>query len=169
MVSEYFPPKELIIPHDDYHGKLVGKTQTGDQFFITTPFTWQSQEGGAGVEFVALYLFDDEGQLKNADIEKLGLRSALVGEEAAKILPGNVAQKNTVSQKVIDKHIQVLGDISYEDITVNLFTLEKFGIKFGLFPDEGLDLEEGESPIYVRLEPGDYMAFYPPWDGEYDT
>lgn len=167
MDSDTFPPEQLVIPHDDYHGKLVGKTRSNDQFFITTPFTWGADESGR--EFVALYLFDKEGKLKSATIDELGSRESLVGENAAQVLPGNMSQENDASKKIIEKHLMGLGEVSYEDITIIPFSYEKYGIKFGLIPDEEEDMDEDEDPFYVTLLPGDYMAFSEPWDGEYDT
>jgi len=38
---------------------------------------------------------------------------------------------------------------------------------FGLVPDE---LEDEDDELSISLMPGDYMAFYEPWDGgDYDT
>ncbi len=167
-----FPPKQLVIPYDDYHGKYVGRTSSGKQFFITTPFLFD-MSGGSGREFVAFYLFDSTGVLIDAVIDELGTRADLIGESAAQILPGNLAQANESSQAVIDTHIKNLGEeVVYENITVQLFRLEKNGVVFGLVPDDDenydKDMGEDEMPCVI-LEPGNYMAFMYPWEGEYDT
>ena len=49
------------------------------------------------------------------------------------------------------------------------FEIERNGTKFGMIARAPEDASEGES-WWVELEPGNYMAFYEPWDsGEYDT
>ena len=57
-----------------------------------------------------------------------------------------------------------LGEVSFEDVEVELFSIEIDGFTFGLVdgsePDEGI--------IRVDLLPND-LAFFEPWDGEYDT
>jgi hypothetical protein len=169
-----FPPKKLIIPHDDYYGKLVGHMVSGDQFFITTPFVWDVPPG-AGREFVALYMFSSDGDLKDALIDDLGQRADLIGKEPARILPGNIARPTPVSDAIIDKRLASLGEICYENIMVKPFSFERFGVTFGLIPDDpDEDEEDGNNKNSgaqksIILEPGNYMAFYTPWDGEYDT
>lgn len=160
-----FPPESLIVPHDDYHGRYVGRTPVGEQFFITTPFVPNSPVQ-QGREFVALYLFDVEGDLLEAKVEELGSRTELVGEEEARMLPGNIAPDNPRSQEWIQQQLSRLGEVEYCDIRVKPFAIEKFQLIFGLIPDSP---DADEDPYYVILEPGNYMAFTPPWRGEYDT
>lgn len=161
-------PERIVIPHDDHHGKLVGWTRSGHQFFITTPFTWL----GESREFVALYLFDRRGELTEAVIDDLGDRAALVGEAQADVLPGNVARENETVYARIAGLLDYIGPHEFRSISVQPFQLMRHGVEFGLLPpahdpDEPLDPDE-EVP-YVLLMPGDYMAFTPPWDGSYDT
>lgn len=159
-------PERIVIPHDEHHGRLVGRTSQGLQFFVTTPFTWGRQSR----EFLALYLFDEEGDLVDAQIDDLGTRADLVGAAAARVLPANVAPTNEPVEERITERLEALGPVTYEDIAVKPFELERHGVQFGLIPR----LSDDEDPpagrcVYVVLEPGDYMAFTPPWTGEYDT
>jgi hypothetical protein len=66
-----------------------------------------------------------------------------------------------------DEWLESLGEISYERIEVAPFALERFGITFGLVLRE----PEDEEDIWaVEMQPGNYMAFFEPWDsGDYDT
>lgn len=149
-------PELIAINHDDYHAKHVGKTAAGRQFFLTTPFM-PAIGGDAGREFLALYFFDAEGKLLEAKIDDLGIRQD-------SILPGQVNPNH--AQSLLEFWLSQLGQISFCDIHVAPFRIERFGIEFGLIPHEP---EEEDENWWVTVEPGDYMAFYSPWDGDYDT
>lgn len=139
-------PELIAIDHDDYHAQHVGVTADGLQFFLTTPF-----EPG-GCEYIALFKFDKKGNLVDSDIEALGLRSSF-SEEEAKI-------KYTLK-------LSKLGKINYQRIEVKPFSVKFNGIDIGLIARE----PEDEDDVWVvELLPGNYMAFFEPWDsGEYDT
>lgn len=104
------------------------------------------------------------GALKDAQIYDLGTRKQLTGDQES-VPPGNV-QPSTQQEAHLTALLKGLGEISFEDISVRPFQVERHGVSFGLIPDEP---EEDEEPMYVCLEPGNYMAFCEPWDGEYDT
>ena len=145
------PPKLIAIDHDDYHAEHVGKTKDGRQFFLTTPFE-SAGNGAASCEYVALYLFDDQGSLIEAKIDAFGPRGSMVSAER---------------RQLYEMRLKDLGKVSYERIEVAPFSVERFGTTFGLV----LRLpEEDDDPWAVELQPGNYMAFFEPWDsGEYDT
>jgi predicted DNA-binding WGR domain protein len=142
------PPKVIRINHDDYHAAFVGRTSGGDQFFLTHPFAPAigSDPGGS---FVALYVFDQFGALKEARIHK-SLPTAT--EEAA----------------FAESLLGELGEHRFGNIRIAPFSVEAFGRRFGLVFDPGEE-EDDDEGVWVTAEPGNYMAFYPPWDGEYDT
>ena len=146
-------PKRIRINRDDYYASLVGKTKDNRQFFITQPFV------PGGSDFVACYLFDKSGDFLDAKIEDLGERSS--GEP-----PGNALIENADVETIQKKLIDELGDVTFCDIKVCPFAHEFRGITFGLIAQAP---EDDEDEWNVIAEPGDYMAFYPPWDGEYDT
>jgi len=145
------PPERVAIDHDDYHAQHVGRTADGRQFFLTTPFV-PPIGGTAGNEFVALYLFDTNGKLIEALIDDFGSRVELDLD---------------AQQGAYDKRLKELGQVSFERIEVAPFAVDRFGTKFGLIlrpPDEDIDVWA------VEVQPGNYMAFFEPWDsGEYDT
>jgi hypothetical protein len=144
-------PKLIAIDHDDYHAEFVGKTADGKQFFLTTPFVPASPTN-PGNEFVALYLFDKKGNLIEALIDEFGPRNYM-----------NTDARDALCQKRLDD----LGVIEFGRIEIAPFSIEKFGITFGLIPNEP---EDEDDELSISLEPGDYMAFYEPWDsGDYDT
>src|SRR5690242_10412222 len=147
------PPKLVAINHDDYHAEHVGRTADGRQFFLTTPFEPAGAVGAnEGGEFVALYLFDAAGKLLEAKIDAFGPRATMDKEER---------------RRVYQQRLQELGDVTHERIEVAPFVVERFGTKFGLVLRE----PEDEEDVYaVEVQPGNYMAFFEPWDsGDYDT
>ncbi len=145
------PPDQFAIEHDDYHAKHVGWTADGKQFFLTTPFE-PAIKGHEGAEFIALYTFSDGGKLIDATIDQLGPRSGLDEEKA---------------RQLYDQRLAELGEVEFGRITIAPFVIERFGTQFGLVLRE--PEEEGE-PWAVEAQPGNYMAFFEPWDsGEYDT
>jgi hypothetical protein len=145
------PPKVIAIDHDDYHAEFVGKTGDGKQFFLTTPFDPASPTN-PGNEFVALYLFDKNGDLIEALIDEFGPRNKM-----------DIDARDALCKKRLDD----LGDIELGRIEIAPFSIEKFGITFGLVPNE---MDDEDDELSFSLMPGDYMAFYEPWEsGDYDT
>ena len=137
------PPDLIAIDHDDYHAEHIGRTADGRQFFLTTPFV-------SGNEFVALYLFDEAGKLLDAIIDEFGPRATMDKE---------------VRDGTYEQRLQELGNVTFERIEIAPFAVERFGTTFGLIPDW-----DEEDSLSVILQPGNYMAFYEPWDnGDYDT
>jgi len=145
------PPELIAIDHDDYHAKHVGRLPDGRQFFLTTPFE-PAIAGRKGSEYVALFLFDHDGNLVDAQIDDFGPRDALDDE---------------ARRRCYDQRLQDLGEVTFGRIKIKPFAVQRFGTTFGLIPR----VPEGEEDIgAVELQPGNYMAFFEPWDsGEYDT
>ena len=145
------PPTLVAIDHDDYHAEHVGHTTDGRQFFLTTPFE-PATGGKEGCEFVALYIFGDNGSLLEAKIDSFGPRASLDDDDR---------------QAHYNRRLQELGAVTFERIVVAPFAVERFGTTFGLVLRTPED--EGD-PWAVEVQPGNYMAFFEPWDsGEYDT
>jgi hypothetical protein len=143
-------PKLIAIDHDDHHASHIGRLADGAQFFLTTPFVPANDEGGR--EFVALYLFDAKGTFKEARIEDLGTRATLDPEHA---------------RKVFERLFTELGPVKFGRIKVEPFQVQRFGLQFGLIPEL---LENEEDDWSVVIQPGNYMAFFKPWNsGDYDT
>jgi hypothetical protein len=147
------PPDLVAINHDDYHAEHVGRTADGRQFFLTNPFEPASAVGASdGGEFVALYLFDAAGKLLEATIDELGPRATVNEEER---------------HRVYQQRLNGLGNVAFERIEVAPFAVERFGTTFGLILRQPEDVDD---PWAVEVMPGNYMAFFEPWDsGDYDT
>ena len=141
----------IAIDHDDYYAADIGKTEDGRSFFLTTPF--EPALGAApGREFVALYLFDEAGGFLEAKIDDLGSRATLDAE---------------ARRALCHQRLEELGNITRQRIKIAPFSVERFGTVFGLVPREP---EDGDDVSAVEAQPGNYMAFFEPWDsGEYDT
>ena len=143
-------PELIVIEHDDGAAKYVGRTKDGSQFILTTPF--EAAMDGPGAEFLALYLFDDAGQLIDAKIASLGPRATMDEDRRVHLR---------------DQWLSELGEISYERVEVAPVSVKKFGTEFGLIIREP---EDEEDVLAVEMQPGNYMAFFEPWDsGDYDT
>jgi hypothetical protein len=143
-------PKRIRIENDDHYAQWVGTARDGTQFFVTNPFVPAIGQS-AGREFIAVYLWNAEGDFLEARVDDLGPRSAL--DEAR-------------ARDMLRRRVDELGSIEKAAIEVAPFQLERFGVMFGLIPQPPEDDGEDWS---VTAEPGNYMAFNPPWDGEYDT
>lgn len=140
------PPVTVALDPDEYHAEYVGHTVDGRQFFLTTPFEPR------GREFIALYLFNSAGKLLEARIEDLGPRTTL-----------DRARRRDIR----DEWIRGLGSVEHCRIEVVPFAVERFGIQFGFIPRAP---EHAGDLWAVEVQPGNYMAFFEPWDsGEYDT
>jgi len=149
--DEKGPDRFWIVP-DDYHAEWAGVTSDGIQFFATEPFQSGSLANGTGCEYNAVFLWNEDGSFREARIDRLGPRSELEREER---------------DRLFNQRIKELGDYEIKPIFVAPFQVEKFGVTFGLIYE--YEVVEGEGYGYVELEPGNFMAFYHPWDGRYDT
>ena len=143
-------PDLVALNHDEFDAKHVGKTADGKQFFLTTPFE-PADENNPGCEFVALYLFDAQGKLLEARIDNLGPREQLDDKD-------HLAR--------VETRLAELGKVTLGNIRVAPFRVERFNTEFGFIPQA--PEEEGDEWT-VTVEPGNFMMFYPPWDGDYDT
>lgn len=144
-------PDRIAIDPDHYHAKHVGWTTDARQFFLTTPFV-PKNGGSPGREFVALYVFNTDGKLLSAEIDDLGPREEV---DTSRV------------QSLIKQRLASLGTASSGRIYVQPFSVERFGTEFGLISREP---ESPDEPSAVEAQPGNYMAFFEPWDsGEYET
>ncbi len=144
-------PIKIAIDHDDYHAEHIGRTKDNHQFFLTSPFE-PSINGSKGCEYIALFKFDLDGNLVDSIIDILGPRGSF---------DNNVAIEKQLSR------LNGLGEVEFCRIEVKPFSVSFNGIDIGLIVRE----PEDEDDIWaVELLPGNYMAFFEPWDsGEYDT
>ena len=142
-------PEEMVVPDrftiipDDYHAEHAGVAEDGRSFFFTPLFDVDN-------EFLAIFYWNADGSFDELVAEEFGPRDQLdeVAYDAA-----------------AERMLASLGATSAVPISVEPFAVEKFGTTFGFVPttyDGGL--------VAVELLPGNFMAYYWPWDGEgYDT
>jgi hypothetical protein len=70
-------------------------------------------------------------------------------------------------REVYLQRLQDLGEVAFGRIEVQPFAIERFGTTFGLVLREP---EDDDDEWAVEVQPGNYMAFFEPWDsGDYDT
>ena len=144
-------PALIAIEHDDYRAEYVGHLADGRQFFLTTPFI-PALGSHPGEEFVALYLFDQDGQLTDSKIDSFGPRQTMDAK---------------ARRDLRDRRLRELGPLVFDRIEIAPFAIDRSGVSFGLIVREP---EDDDDPWAVTVEPGDFMAFFAPWDsGDYDT
>ena len=144
-------PEKIAIDHDDYHAQHIGKTKDGLQFFLTNPFE-PALNDSKGCEYIALFKFDPDGNLVDSIIDSLGPRGSFPEADA--------------KEKYYTR-LNEIGEVEYCRIEIKPFSVKYNGIDIGLIVRE----PEDEEDIWaIELLPGNYMAFFEPWDsGEYDT
>ena len=149
-------PHRIAIDPDDYSANGVGHTSDGRQVFITEPFI-PALSGERGRQFLAVYSFDEAGELLEAQIDEYG---ATNGSDSA------------IEQSLDERRTAALGQLEPRRIEIRPFEVKRFGTVFGLVPrpsDEPEEVEDWDT-WWVEAQPGNYMAFHAPWDsGEYDT
>lgn len=147
-------PKKIKIRREKgYHTGYIGRWKDGTQFMafiVGVPVTRTSSAQGKVTWYAVLHRFDSEGK-------HLGTESSLLGtNEFAHQLKG--------AQATLRKMIRTLGTVKYCDVEVALFSVRIDGHKFGLvdasIPKEGYER--------IDLLPNG-LAFFPPWDGTYET
>jgi hypothetical protein len=144
-------PALIAINHDDHQAEHVGHTRDGRQFFLTNPFEPAGRDQ-AGAEYVALFLFDSSGNLLEATIDDFGPRATVDYQRRRRIYEQRLAE---------------LGEVVFDRIEVKPFAVQRFSRQLGLIPREP---GEDDDQWAVEMMPGNYMAFFEPWDsGEYDT
>ena len=149
-------PPTIPIAHDEWHAKHIGRLPDGRQFFLTTSLESTPDEGTR--DFVVLYTFDADGKLLDAQIDDLGVRGD----------GGPPPLNKDDGGEVYRRRLESLDGAEFGDIRVAPFRIERFGIEFGPIPREPDEDPEDYEPA-VELMPGNTMAFFEPWDGEYDT
>jgi hypothetical protein len=141
-VSDTRPTRFTIVP-DDYHVPYAGTAEDGRRFFLSQLFT-------AETDFVGLFLWKPDGTFDEVKVTRL---SAPDEVDAA-----------------VESRLAELGDYALEAIEVEPFIETVDGVKFGWRVKRYEDQESPDGYYVINIEPGDFIAYYAPWDGlEYDT
>ncbi len=91
-------PEKILVLHDGYHAKYIGKLADGSQFFLSSTFD-PAIGGKSRREFVVLFIFYDDGTLIEDRIDDAGILGEAV---QATVLPGNKIQSN----EIVDERIR---------------------------------------------------------------
>ncbi len=144
-------PKKVRLITDNYHLEGLGQLNNGTFFLVKSQqiidhITMQV------TDYICKFSFDNNGDLIDQAIVKVGVRGQLAHEDGVKIYTSLHPVKGTYKAA---------------DFFVKPFSVECDGVEFGLIvrtPDDEEDL------WCVEFMPGNNMAFFEPWDsGDYDT
>jgi hypothetical protein len=141
-------PERFTIRPDDYHVPYAGTAEDGRKFFL-------SEELFAGdSSYVGLFLWKADGTFDEVRVDAVPRPKGLPPAQAA---PAGATA-------LVDARLDELGDYVLEPIKVEPFVTRVDGVTFGW----KVRRFEGVYDIYI--EPGDFIAYYAPWDGRgYDT
>ena len=153
------PARIKIAREEGYHTDTIGRCDDGRQFmaFVVAsmpvgtgrlPDDWRKHKRWHAI----LHTFDRFGNHLKSDIWTAGC-SADGEQEMIRRAESRLSQM-----------LAALGPIRYCDVSISHFRIEVDGRVFGLV-DASVPEEGHES---IRLLPND-LAFFPPWDGTYDT
>lgn len=154
-------PERIWIRPDDYHVPYAGTAEDGRRFFLSEElFDWSDKNSAntsspSRVSYTATFWWKAGGAFDEVTVDKL---------PSDENLPPGQAGPAPAGAAVLRRHIAALGHYTLEPIRVEPF-LQKFdGIDFGW----RYSVFEGLPSI--NIEPGNFIAYYAPWDGyEYDT
>jgi hypothetical protein len=150
-------PKRIKIRREEgYHTDLIGTYAEGRQFmaFVTAtlpspaPRDWQAHKRW----YAVLHTFDANGR----HIETRSWFAGTTSDGEQRVIP--------LAQTKLNAFLAALGELSFGDVCIRLFSTDIDGQTFGLVDASDPD-EDYES---VHLLPND-LAFFDPWDGSYDT
>jgi formate hydrogenlyase regulatory protein HycA len=146
-------PDKIPVGHDDYHMRNIGHAADGRQFMgfvvATLPRRKLDDDWPRHKRWYAvLHIFDDDGT--HLGTEHWFAGTTADGEDV-------VCAK---AKSKLKKMMTQLGYVTFDDIAVRCFSVDIEGHRFGMIADQEFGI--------VNLEPNEF-AFYPPWNGEYDT
>jgi hypothetical protein len=141
-------PERFTIVPDDYHVPYAGTAEDGRKFFLSNELF------APGAGYVGLFLWKADGTFDEVRVDKVG--------RAEGVPPGQAAPAG--ADDLIASRQAELGKYVLEPIEVAPFAVEVDGVTFGWVGSEF------EGSYSIHIEPGDFIAYYEPWDGlEYDT
>jgi hypothetical protein len=140
-------PERFTIRPDDFHIPYAGTAEDGRKFFL-------SEELFADSNYVGLFLWRADGTFDEVRVNAVPRPKGLPPAQAA---PAGATA-------LIDERLDELGDYVLEPIEVEPFTTKVHGVTFGW------RVSRFRGIYTINVEPGDFIAYYEPWDGRgYDT
>jgi len=148
-------PERFTIVPDDYHVPFAGTAEDGRRFFLSEELFSYPAVDVPGSGYVGLFLWKPDGTFDEVRVDEVARAGGLPPAQA---VPAG-------ADEVVAARLAELGDYVVEPIEVAPFTEVVDGVTFGWVVEQG---DEGE--YQIRIEPGDFIAYYAPWDGlGYDT
>ena len=143
-------PERIRIVPDDYHVPYAGTAVDGRRFYLSDEvFDYPS-----GRQFVAVFLWRATGEFDELRVD--------VVERTEGIPPAQAVPSRDTG--AVAARLSELAPYVVEPIEVAPFEKKWDGVRFGF-----VEVEIGGHP-QVHIEPGNFIAYYAPWDGEeYDT
>lgn len=143
------PERFRIVP-DDYHVPYAGTAEDGRRFFLSEELFDYRRDSS----YVGLYLWNADGTFDEVRVDPVARPEGLP--------PGQAAPAG--ADELVAARLAELGDYVLEPIDVEPFLTKVDGVRFG-WKVGGRGADQ-----WINIEPGDFIAYYAPWDGlEYDT
>ena len=144
-------PERFTIVPDDYHVPYAGTAEDGRRFFLSEEL-FSPVRGSA---YVGLFLWEADGTFDEVRVDRVSRPGGLPPGQAG---PAGAAD-------LVDARLAELGDYVLQPIEVEPFLEKVDGVRFGWKVGQ---YDDGS--YYINIEPGDFIAYYAPWDGlGYDT
>ncbi|MGW6279985.1 hypothetical protein [Kribbella sp. NPDC055071] len=141
-------PKRFRIVPDDYHVPYAGTAADGRRFFLSDELF------GAGSAYVAVFLWKADGTFDEVRVDEVARPAGLP--------PGQASSAG--ADDLVAARLAELGKYVLEPIEVEPFTRKVDGVTFGWV------IKPFDGDYAINIEPGDFIAYYAPWDGlGYDT
>lgn len=133
-------PERFTIVPDDHHVPYAGTAGDGRRFFLSEEL-FRGRKG-----YVGLYLWKSDGTFDEVRVTQVDLAD------------------RRAADRVVAERLAELGDYELEPIDVEPFIERVDRVPFGW------EVSELEGEVSVTVQPGDFIAYYAPFDGlEYDT
>ena len=147
------PDRFRIVP-DDYHVPYAGTAEDGRRFFLSEELFTAGSGHAPGASYVGLFLWNADGTFDTVRVDKV--------RRPRGVPPGQAAPAG--AKKLVAERLAELGDYVLEPIEVEPFTEKVDGVTFGW------KVRRFDGTYSITIEPGDFIAYYAPWDGlDYDT
>lgn len=155
MVSDTGAPDRITIVPDDYHVPFAGTAEDGRLFFLSEELFDAGHAGQDDArQFVGVFFWKADGEF---DEVRMDVVDRVEGAPPGQAVPAG-------ADELVASRLAELGEYELEPIEVAPFSTEIDGVVFGFIA------QEFEGMWSVHVEPGNFIAYYEPWDGlEYDT
>jgi hypothetical protein len=139
------PPESFTIVPDDYHVPYAGTAEDARKFFLSEEL-FRPQASA----YVGLFLWKADGTFDEVRADEVPRPDGLP--------PGQAGPAG--AEPLVRARLAELGDYVLEPIEVEPFIEKVDGVTFGWKVGQ---YEDGT--YYISVEPGDFIAYYEPWDG----